>query len=103
MERQLARAAIAEGRLGFADLYLVSRIDPGMARARRNADASRRRRHFDIHAQLREPLLEWYGAIESVLPGSVIWSLPDTGLPNVSRRPHRPDLASFDILMTAVA
>ena len=71
------RDAIANARLGFADIYLVKRIDPLLARRLRDADLTRSRRNFELHVKLGDPLLAWYRTMERVLPRSVIWNLPD--------------------------
>lgn len=98
-ERDLTREAVAEGRLGLADLYLVSRIGPDAARARRDADPSRTRRNFELHSRLGPPLIEWYGAVEAVLPERVIWTLPEGGVPAARPRGKGHDLLLFDALI----
>jgi hypothetical protein len=47
-----SRQLFAAQRLGIADLILVSIPDPAVLVARRRADTTRRRRHFDLHVQL---------------------------------------------------
>ncbi|GAB2569282.1 hypothetical protein Aab01nite_07810 [Paractinoplanes abujensis] len=105
-ERELVanRAAIASGRLGFADLVLVSLPPAGELRARRDADRTRRRRNFELHARLAEPLREWYQAWERVSPGRVRWSLPPDGLPagRPAPRAGRYDPATLDALVAAL-
>ena len=98
-ERDLNRAAFAEGRLGFADLYLVSPIGADAARAQRDADPHRRRRNFDLHVRLGPALIDWYGAIETILPGRVVWELPEDGVPAAAARDKAGDLVLFDALM----
>lgn len=88
-EHIATRNAIANGRLGFADVYLVKRIDPQLARQQREADPTRSRRNFELHVKLHDPLMAWYRAMENVLPGAVIWNLPDTGLADLSKQ-HNP-------------
>lgn len=102
-ERDLAREFVAAGRIGFADLYLVRRIDPDQARAQRDSDTTRRRRNFDLHVRLEPPLMEYYRAIEAILPGRVAWSWPADGVPAVGRRDREEDLALFDALMKRLA
>lgn len=57
------RAAFAEHVLGLADLVLVSNPPLDVLRAHRNADTTRRRRSFDLHARLGESLRAWYQAL----------------------------------------
>jgi hypothetical protein len=101
-ERDLTRAAVAAGRLGFADLYLVKRIAEAEARRRRDGDPHRARRNFDLHVRLAEPLTAWYSALESLLPGRVRWQLPDS-IPAAAPRSRGDDLALFDSLIEALA
>ena len=88
-EHIATRDAIADGRIGFADAYLVKLIEPWRARQQRNADPTRSRRNFELHVKLLEPLAKWYEALEAVLPDAVIWNLPDTGLGRLSNRGNR--------------
>ncbi|GIE98114.1 hypothetical protein [Paractinoplanes rishiriensis] len=75
------REAMAAGRLGLADLFLVSVPSAVELRRRRDADPTRRRRNFDLHVRLAEPLREWYHAVERADPDRVRWQLPPEGLP----------------------
>ena len=83
------REAIASGRLGFADVYLVKPIDPKRARHQRDADPTRPRRNFELHVKLLRPLMTWYRALETVLPGAVAWELPQDGLARLSGQSNR--------------
>jgi nicotinamide riboside kinase len=83
-EHAATRDAIADGRIGFADAYLVKPIDPKHARQQRDADPSRSRRNFELHVKLLEPLMTWYRGLEAVLPGAVTWGLPEDGLARLS-------------------
>jgi hypothetical protein len=98
------RAAIAAGRLGFADVVLVSLPSVAELRRRRDTDPTRRRRNFALHVRLAEPLREWYQALELAAPGRVRWELPSDGLPAVLSAPRadRYDLAVFDALVAAL-
>jgi len=99
-QAQLAatRDAIAHGRLGFADFYVVSSIDPALARQQRDADRTPSRRNFDLHVRLGDPLMAWYGAIEAASPGRVVWALPADGLTRLAGRdrPAGAALETFD-------
>lgn len=77
LELQRCRTALAAGRLGFADLVLVSTASDEQLRRQKTADSSRLRRSFDLHVRLREPLLAWYATLEAVSPGRVRWALPE--------------------------
>jgi hypothetical protein len=103
LARDLTRRAIAAGRLGFADLFLVKRIGLAQARAQRDADATRSRRHFELHARLGPPLEQWYRAIDLLLPGRVVWTLPEGGVPDAEPRRAKDDLGLFDALMQALS
>jgi hypothetical protein len=94
------RELVSEGRIGFADAYFVSVPAPETLERRRSGDTTRLRRNFSIHAQLGEPLREWYTALEELRPGSVRWSFPGVGLgsPADMRRP-RYELADYDGLI----
>jgi hypothetical protein len=98
------REAVALGRLGFADRYYVAIPDAQVLAQRKANDASRSRRNFPVHARLGDPLREWYGAIEALRPGSVVWDypaqLPDPAPRQTDRWPG--DLLTFDRLMERV-
>lgn len=94
------RAAFASERLGFSDAVLVSIPPIQLLRKRREGDTTRQRRSFELHVRLAEPLREWYGALERVGPGRVLWSLPTTGVPaNLEERPQRCDVDLLDRLV----
>jgi hypothetical protein len=90
-ERELAatREAFAAGVLGFADAVLVGIPDEATLRRQRDSDPTRSRRTFETHVRLREPLADWYRALDGVDPGRVVWHLPPTGLP-ADLPPPRP-------------
>ncbi len=104
LQRDAAREAFAAGRYGLADLFLVSDVSMEELRRRRDADATRTRRNFEIHAQLRDSLLAWYRAIDALDPGRVAFGLPDTGLPAhmlaLGPRAERSGAALFDRLLS---
>ncbi|AGL14521.1 hypothetical protein [Actinoplanes sp. N902-109] len=97
-DRELAvtREAFRTGRLGFADAVLVGLPDTETLRRRRDGDETRRRRNFAAHVQLREPLQQWYAALDSLAPGRVIWDLPVEGVPKLPE--PRPGRCSPDLL-----
>jgi hypothetical protein len=101
-EMSATRQLFAARRLGVADLILVSIPEPATLAARRHADATRRRRNFDLHAQLADPLRDWYRAVSALDPDRVRWELPATGIPGLGTlqpRNPRTGTAIFDALM----
>jgi len=100
-ELQRCRLAFATGSLGLADLVLFSTAPQEQLRHQKAADRSRRRRSFDLHVRLREPLLAWYTALERSSPGRVLWALPDDNdaLMTTGPRVGRTDPALLDALV----
>ncbi|MGB3829731.1 MAG: hypothetical protein WA962_13235 [Ornithinimicrobium sp.] len=100
-ELQRCRLAFATGSLGLADLVVVSTVSEEQLRHQKTTERSRRRRSFDLHVRLREPLLAWYGALERSSPGRVLWALPDdnNALKTTSARADRTDPALLDALI----
>jgi hypothetical protein len=101
-EMNASRQLFAAQRLGIADLILVRIPDPATLAARRHADTTRRRRHFDLHAQLADPLRDWYLAVSALDPNRVRWDLPAAGIPDLSTlRPRNPctGTPTFDALI----
>jgi hypothetical protein len=98
------RDAIANGRIGFADVYLVKSIDPQRARRQRDADSTRSRRNFELHIKLLQPLMTWYRALKTILPGAVTWELPEDGLARMPGQRDRSvgDIQIFDQMMDIV-
>jgi hypothetical protein len=93
------RAAFAAGRLGLADLVLVSVPAPEVLRAQKDADRTRRRRAFDLHLSLCEPLRDWYSAVERADPGRVVWSFPAAVPASATARPGRSSGALLERLL----
>ncbi|MBB4186573.1 hypothetical protein [Sinorhizobium terangae] len=92
------REAFRRKVLGFADIYLVKRIDPATARRQRDGDTERDRSNFDLHARLQASLHAWYEAIAGCVPAKVEWALP-CGLPAgrcIGTKAHRYDVDLFD-------
>jgi hypothetical protein len=105
MEQLLAgvratRDVIASHQLGIADLVLCESPDADELDRRKEADETRTRRSFELHRRLREPLLEWYGALQQLEPERVRWGFP-AALPTVPARP-RYDLELFDAWMSVL-
>ena len=98
LELAATRQTIADGRIGFADHYLVADTDVATARRQAVSDARRQRRNFDLHARLRPALLEWYTALDVVLPGRVQFGLP-ASLPVRWAAGQRYDLGAFDAMI----
>jgi thymidylate kinase len=68
----LYRARIREGALAFPDLYVALEADEATLRARRSGDATRRRRGFEKHLALVEPLRRWFAALAGHAPALVL-------------------------------
>jgi hypothetical protein len=103
-EIDVHRRAVADGKLGFADLILVSTPTEEELRRRRDADPVRRRRNFDLHVRLIEPLRQWYQAVERVGAAQVLWGLPTAGLPAKLPPPkdNRCDIDVYDAVLAAL-
>ena len=102
----VVRETIRERQLGFADLYLVKQIEPAMARAQKDGDATRTRGNFEQHLALQPHLVAWFGALSEALPGHVRWGLPakDALLAEIKEKapeasPRRFDVSVFDALL----
>lgn len=80
VERETAREAFAAKRYGIADLTFVSDIDPATLRRHRDADTTRTRQNFERHVRLRDAILRWYQAIDTLEPGRVVFGLPEEGI-----------------------
>ena len=100
-ELTATRQLFAGQRLGIADLILIEIPDAAALAARRRADPARRRRNFDLHAQLSGPLRDWYHAVAQLDPSRVRWELPATGIPAATSGPRedRTGTAVFDTLI----
>jgi len=98
------REAVARRRMGFADLVLVSLPSLAELTRRREADTTRRRRNFERHIRLAEPLREWYETLDRLRPGTVRWNLPTEGVaePWHPTRKDRYDVALFDRFIEAL-
>jgi hypothetical protein len=104
-DRELAvlRIAVRTGRLGLADAVLVGLPDVATLQRQRDGDATRRRRNFATHVQLREPLRQWYATLDGLDPGRVIWELPAEGVPKLPEpRADRTDPELLDALVAAL-
>ena len=101
LELAATRETVAQGRIGFADCYIVGRIDPQLARERAKADTSRRRRNFDLHVRLQTALMDWYSALDKALPGRVRFDFP-TLMPDVQSVDNRYSVAAFDQMIASL-
>ena len=102
-ELSATRRLFAEHHLGVADLILVEIPDPAALAARRQADLTRRRRNFELHAQLAAPLRDWYRAVEQLEPCRVRWELPAAGVPATTTLGPRHDRTGTDIFDTLIS
>jgi hypothetical protein len=78
------REAMNNKQLGFADLVLVTVPNEETLRLQKVGDSTRSRRSFELHAKLREPLIEWYQCLNRLKPGQVVWKLPEDGIASIS-------------------
>lgn len=101
LELAATRETVAQGRIGFADCYIVGQIDPQLARERAKADTSRRRRNFDLHVRLQTALMDWYSALDKALPGRVRFDFP-TLMPDVQSVDNRYSVAAFDQMIASL-
>lgn len=101
LELVATRETVAQRRIGFADYYIVGSIDPQLARERANADTTRRRRKFELHVRLQAALLNWYSAIEKVLPGRVQFGFPSE-MPTLKSLDERYALEAFDQMIASL-
>lgn len=101
LELAATRETIVQGRIGFADCYLLNPIDPQLARQRAQADTTRRRRNFELHVRLQAALLSWYAALEQVLPGRVYMGFP-AQMPVLKNLEGRYSVNAFDQLIAAL-
>ncbi len=99
LQRDATREAMRAGKLGFGDAYFVKVIDPDVARRQRDGDTTRTRDRFDLHVRLQPTLIHWYETLQALLPGHVVWGLPEMGLPGDGLQPnaHRYNLDLFDV------
>jgi hypothetical protein len=95
------RETIAQGRIGFADSYIVGRIDPTLARQRAQADSTRRRGNFELHVRLQTALLNWYSALDKALPGRVRFDFP-AGIPACENLDGRYAVSAFDQMIASL-
>ncbi|WP_030687317.1 hypothetical protein [Streptomyces sp. NRRL B-1347] len=91
------RDSLRRRALGIADLVACVVPSESTLRARRADDVARQRRNFEKHVRLALPLREWYGALNDVDPGRVVWEWPEELPPSEARA--RYDLDLFDAWM----
>ena len=100
---EAARHQFVEGNYGLADLILYA--DPGLEelRRRRDADATRLRRNFELHTSMRPHFRAWYESVAALDRHRVVWEHPDGGLTDellaIGRRPERSDPRLFEKLL----
>jgi hypothetical protein len=68
----LHRAAVASGALAFPSLYVLLQAPEATLRARRAADATRTRRHFETNLRLVAPQRGYFDALAAAAPGRVV-------------------------------
>ena len=97
-ELACVREAMRHKQLGFADVVLVTVPDEETLRLQKAGDPTRGRRSFELHAKLREPLIEWYQCLNGLRPGQVVWELPKDGVRSISGRAPGADRYNVGVL-----
>ena len=67
----LVREKVAAKSIGFPDGYFLLSASEKELRSRKENDPTRRRRKFEIHLRLRQPLRRFFYALNSAVPGYV--------------------------------
>ncbi len=73
---------------------------------RRQAIEPAPRRSFELHAKLREPLIEWYQCLDRLKPRHVVWELPEDSVGSLSGTASyndRYDLRVLDALVSELS
>ena len=105
------RHAMQTEQLGFADRVMFLQATAATLRSRKQQDASRQRRRFDLHVELIDAFAHYYMLLEQVRPGTVRFYDTDQGdsTPSILSHPLPPrppyaryDLHTFDALREAV-
>ena len=97
------RSAVLDEKLGFADAYFVSRLEPDLARKRSAGDTTRQRRNFDLHVRLQPALLAWYRTLGEALGIPVHFELPDHLPATITpKRKNRYDVKLFDKFISSL-
>jgi|SRR5215213_812250 len=95
------RRALETEQLGFADIIVFLRASPATLRSRKQQDASRQRRRFDLHVELIDAFAHYYALLEQIRPGTVTFhdtDLDGTTSTILSRPlPQHPLYARFDV------
>ncbi|MDB6444838.1 MULTISPECIES: hypothetical protein [unclassified Pseudomonas] len=100
-ELDATRETISQGRIGFADHYIIGCIEPQLARERAKADTTRRRSRFELHVRLQHALLTWYSAMSEVLPGTVRFGFPSE-MPTLKNVDRRCSVEAFDRMIASL-
>jgi hypothetical protein len=90
----VAAEAMARRRIGIVDVVLISVPDDETLRRQRRADPVRRRRNFELHRTLVPGLRDWYGALNRIDPGRVVWQFPSALPTPIERARYDPELFS---------
>ena len=101
-ELACVREAMSQQRIGFADIVLMTVPDQRTLRLQKESDSTRSRRSFELHAKLREPLIEWYESLDRLKPNHVVWQLPQNGVASILETvplAGRYDLGLLDALV----
>jgi hypothetical protein len=95
------RHALETEQLGFADTVVFLRASPATLRSRKQQDASRQRRRFDLHVELIDAFAHYYALLEQIRPGTVTFHDTDqdgtTATILSCPLPQHPPYARFDV------
>ncbi|WP_051476145.1 ATP-binding protein [Aquimarina megaterium] len=58
------RTKLSEGKIAFPDLYIIFYCDEKLLHVRKEKDKTRKRRNFEKHLEIIEPLKEYYRFLE---------------------------------------
>lgn len=104
-EKSATRQLFANEELGLSDLVLINIPDQSVLESHAKNDQNRSRPSFALHAQLAEPLKDWYKAIELIDPSRVRWDFPDSDiekLKEIEPRSVRSGVELFDLIMASL-
>ncbi|HEX5727309.1 MAG TPA: hypothetical protein VFX98_17690, partial [Longimicrobiaceae bacterium] len=102
------RPLLMRGEVAFPAGYALLEADEAALRTRRAGDPTRRRRRFEKHLRLVEPLRRYFAALEALSPGRVLFLRAESVAESVAalrgfagrvREPVDSDVGLFDGLI----
>jgi len=98
---EYCRHALETEQLGFADTVLFLRASPVTLWSRKQQDATRQRRRFELHVELIDGFALYYALLEQIRPGTVTFydTDQDGSSPTLfsDTLPHRTRYARYDV------